>query len=141
MSFSYFYNNTLKSFLSVFESSVNCWIALFNTNKAHPMLFDTFESIMSIASLTPSIIFLCSYDICFKIYGFISYFVLFITPVVLFFLKFLVYSYSLWLYTFTDPLVFGKYLVLILPVVFYSEILASFKLDILGAFFVYSMNP
>lgn len=75
---------------------------------------------------------------------FIYYFWLLVTgTVVLFFLKFLDYNYSLtdWLSSFPELVPFGKYLVLKLPTVFYSEILASFKLDILGAFFVYSITP
>lgn len=110
------------------------------------MLLDTLESMISIASLTPSMTPLCYSEISFIVSGLIYYFVLITGTVDRFFLLNTPpcnYSDVGWFSIFPVPFVpLGKYFALFeLPTVFYSEILASFKLLILAVFLDYSMNP
>ena len=117
-------------------------LALLRTRKAQPMLLETLESMISIASLTPSIIFLCYSEISFIVYGLNYYFVLITGTVDRFFLLKTPPCNSsdvAWFSIFAVPFVpLGKYFALfVLPTVFYSDILASFKLLILAVFLDY----
>jgi hypothetical protein len=107
------------------------------------MLLETLESTISMANLTPSIMVLCSSEIALSTSGFTSSFVVSTGVVFLFFLKLLLsVSYTAEFSTFVETVLpFGKNLALLLCVEFYSEIFASFKLEILGTCLVYSMHP
>lgn len=109
-------------------------------------MFDTLESIMSIVSLTPSMMPLCSSEIYLRISGLIYYFVSTTGAVFRFFLKFLLFwesSTVLVLSIFEDTLLpLGKNFALLFKIDEFSyDIFTSFKLDNLIVGLVYSIYP